>query len=181
MKRILSIMLCAVVVFGLSSCKQEPTDNYDDDSFQEGVQYGIEDTFLRLYNSMCFENEQPLSYGEVWDTEHFSLSIYDTINDDEAYLSYDLTLKGATVNDCLERDVFFFNIYAYSDTDGMILEYDDFVWDGMLDYEGTTDEYLQGNKIKSRCELLDNSDGQFIVIIIATKGYLYNASYQIEK
>jgi hypothetical protein len=175
-KKTFCFLLCITLVFGLTSCKQNINEIHDE-AFQEGVQHGIEDTFLRLYNSICFENEPIISYGDVWDTDHFSLTIYDTINDDEAYLTYDLILKDTTVEDCFEREVFFFNIYAYSDTKGLILVRDDFLWDGLLDYEGSNDEYLKGNRVKSRCELLDNSDIQSIVIIIATKGYLYSATY----
>ena len=169
--------MCFALVFGLTSCNKNANNDYNE-AFQEGVRYGREETFLNLYNSICFENEVTLSYGDVWDTDHFSLTLYDTINGEEAYLAYDLVLKGTTLEDCLESEVFFFNIYAYSDTEGLILVRDDFVYDGALYYEGLTDEYLKGNNVKSRCELLDNSEAQSIVIIISTKGYLYSATYQ---
>ena len=165
------------LIFCLSSCEQK-TNSDSDESFQEGVQFGIEDTFLRLYNSIGLVDEPILLYGYTWNTDHFSLTIYDTINEEEAYITYDLTLKNTTINDCLKRETFFFNIYAFSETEGMILDSDNFIWDGALYYEGSTDEYLQGNNIKSRCELLDNSEIQSIIIIIATKGHLYSATYQ---
>lgn len=171
--KICTFVLCIALIFSLTSCHKQTNDN----QFQEGVEYGMEEMFLRIYNSTGFENEKILSYGDVWNTKHFSLSIRDTITKSEAYISYNLTLKTTTVGQCLELEDFFFNIYAVSDTEGMILMNDDFIWHSVLDYEGSTDEYLQGNKVKGRCKLLDNSESQTLIIIIATGGYLYTATY----
>ena len=164
------------VISFLSSCEQKIDADYDE-AFQEGVQYGESDMFLRLYNSIGFENEQILLKGDTWKTEHFSLIIHDTINDDEAYITYDLTLKNTTIGDCIETGNFFFNVYAFGDTEGIILDADNFVWDGALYCEGSQDDYLKGNNVKGRFELLDNSEKQSIIIIIATKGFLYSATY----
>ena len=173
--RICCFALCIALIIPFTSCQQKPNDG--DEQFQKGVEYGTEDMFLRIYNSIGFENERTLLYGNTWTTKHFSLTIYDTITKDKAYISYYLTLKNTTVGNCVESDEFFFNIYAISESKGMILAQDDFIWDGAIYYEGDVDEYLQGNTIYGRCNLLDNSEIQTLIIVIATKGYLYSATY----
>lgn len=176
---VISFALTLTLIFSLTSCQQKENDDYSDERFQKGVEYGMEDMFLRIYNSTKFENEKLLFYGDIWDTEHFSLTMFDTITKDEAYIGYDLTLKTTTVGNCAKSEEFFFNIYAFSDSEGLILKNDDFLWDSALYYEGSTDEYLQGNNVKGKCKLLDNSEIQTLIIIIATKGHLYSATYYI--
>lgn len=172
------VSLFIVLSFSLYSCQQNTPETDNSEQFQAGVEQGWADAFLSLYNSIGFENEKILLYGDTWDTEHFTLTIYDKITPDEAYISYDLILKNTTVEHCHDFESFFFNIYAISDTEGMILTSDDFIWDGSLNYEGSTDEYLAGNYVKGTCELLDNSKIQSLIIIISTKGHLYSATYQ---
>lgn len=168
---------CLAFIIPFTSCQQKTNYEYAEEQFQKGFERGREDMFLRIYNSIDMENEQILFYGDVWNTDLFALTIYDTINSNESYITYDLTIKSTTVGHCADYEDFFFNIYAISDSEGMILTSDDFIWNGALYYEGSTDDYLQGNNVKGKCKLLDNSEIQTLIIIIAANGHLYTATY----
>lgn len=181
MKKILIHLCCVTLLIALSlslyACNQENDSQADDEQYQKGYNQGIEDTFLGLYNSIGLENEQILFYGDVWDTEDFSLTLCDKIDEKDAYINYNLTLKNTTVEHCFDQNTFFFYIYALSDTEGMLLMGEDFIYDGLLNDEVSTEEYLAGNNVKGKCKLLDNSEIQTLIIIISTKGHLYSAIY----
>lgn len=182
-KRILSIALCVVLCLSFSSCISDGTKCEECEAeFFNGYENGIQEVFLRVFDSSG--NFETLFYGDTWDTDHFSLVLYDYIYEEEPYISYDITLKNTTIENCLEYDNFFFNIYATNGVTNnhgpygeMVLIRDDFLWDGALYYDGVTDEYEQGNNVKSKCFLYNDLEYQNFLIIIATEGCLYSAVY----
>lgn len=170
--------LCIAMLLVCSSCQQE-SDYYDDEQFQEGIEYGQEDMFLRLYNAVGFYNDETLKHGKVWNTKHFKLTFKDGNVDNNKYLFYDLYLKKTTVEKCYEDQELFFYIYAISDTEGLLLEGDDYFYDGLWGRDGEVDDYLNGRTINGEVKLLDNSSAQTMLIIIMIDGTVYTARYEI--
>lgn len=169
------VCIISICILCLSSCAQQNDDFYDDEQFQEGLEYGREDMFFRIYKSASFHNQKLLTQGDVWNTEHFSLILHDDLCSERPYIGYDITLKNTTTEKCIEDQSVFFNIFA---TNGeMVLGYDSFLWDGALDYDGSTDEYLKGNNAKSKCFLYSDTVYKKFLIIIATEGHIYCAAY----
>ena len=177
------VCVVSIFIFCLSSCSKQSDGYYDDEQFQEGVEYGIEDTFLRMYDAVGLYNDEILWSGDIWDTDCFSLVLCDKRINDESYISYKLTLKNTTVGHCAEFGDVFFNIYAIGDTKGMILTRDNFIWyDDFFgsDESKTVEEFLDGNTAEGHIELIDDSDFQTLIIIIMTEGRLFTATYDYD-
>lgn len=176
-KTILVIAICMALLFSFSSCEKESDNHNYDNRFQEGVEYGIADTFLRIYNAVGFHDEEILKNGDAWNTKHFKLIFTDYNSGGKKYLHIDLTLKNTTLDRCFEYGDLFFNIYSISDTEGMVLSADEFIDLSLFEYSGDTENFLAGNTAKTSIELLDNSDIQTLMIIIVIEGTLYTATY----
>ena len=182
-KRMFIITVCILLVLCLCSCVDKDTKCDEcEEEYLNGYENGIEDMFMRMYNAT--EDFTTLFNGDIWETEHFSLTMYDSINGEEPYISYDIILKNTTIDHCLNYESFFFYVFAtYGTTSNyvpygkMILTEDDFILYGMIDYEGSTDEYLQDNKAKSECHLYSDVQYDNFMIVIATEGALYTAAY----
>lgn len=179
LKNICCTALCIVLLFCLPSCHQAEDDYFDDERFQRGVEHGVEDTFLRMYNAVGFYNDETLMFGDTWNTKHFSLTIVDYEVKGDKYLFYNLNLQKTTVGKCYEGESLFFYIYAISDTDGIVLSGDDYYYDGILEYDGDTDDYLNGKIINGKVKLFDNSSAQTMLIIIMIDGSVYTATYEM--
>lgn len=164
--------LCLLLCMALGSCNQSDPDNdYDDAAFQEGVDYGMREIFEYLYTASDHSNERLLDWDEKWDTEDFSLTLTDDLNDGEVYLDYRLTLKNTTVDDSFRDRSFFFNIYSYDDYNDRIeyaiLDYDNYSLANVLDADG--------HKLKDSIPVPNEVD--HIIIIIVTEGNFYVAEY----
>lgn len=179
MKRIICILLLVLMCLPLYSCDSEESDYYEDEMFQEGIEYGQEEMFLRMYNAVGFYNDEILMYGDTWNTKHFKLTFKDGNVDNNKYLFYELYLKKTTVEKCYEDQELFFYIYAISDKEGILLEGEDYYFDGILCHDGDTDDYLNGRTINGEVKLLDNSSAQTMLIIIMIDGDVYTARYEI--
>ena len=184
MKKLLSIVLCAILIFGLSSCDQASNESDTDDAYLEGLERGQKDTFLSLVNaSRC---QKILSYADVWETEDFSLSFTDSKV--EATHSYDydgyehllkcrLTLNDFTVEECYEEKNIYLGIYSRT-------------WDGKWsEVASNYDHYfiyiddllnaLENHTAEATFELYDNP--RYVVTIIVIDGILYHATYHINE
>jgi hypothetical protein len=179
-KFILNTCVIILCVFFISSCTEQGDDYYDDERFYEGVECGMEDMFLRIHNAVGFYNEEILWSGDIWNTDCFSLVLYDQRIDNEPYVGYKLTLKNTSVGHCAEFGDLFFNAYAIGDTDGMVLSYDDFITYGALGSDDPIDKYLNGNTIEGHFKLIDDSDLQTLIVIIVTEGRLFTATYDYD-
>lgn len=179
-KIIVSIALSMVLIFSLSACTQQNDDCYDDEQFQKGIEYGMETMFSMIHNAIGFCNEEILFSGDVWDTDCFSLTLYDKRINNMAYVEYKLILKNTSVSNCAEYGDVFFNAYAIGDIEGMVLSYDDFIYYGVTNNDISVDEYLDGNTIEGQFRLIDNSEFQSLMIIIVTEGKLFSATYDYD-
>ena len=182
MKNICIFVLCVILVLGLSSCTYEKEDCPKcDNQFHSGYDKAVKDVFFDNFNASV--DFTTLFCGDVWNTEHFTLIMCDKLYGEDWVLNYDITLKNTTIADCLQYENFYFNIYSCyeSENDGrdgeMILESDGFIWDGVIDYEGTTEEYEKGNNVKSKCFLYEDVEYQNFLIVITTEGCIYSAVY----
>lgn len=168
------LVLCAIFAFALSAC-DTPTN--DDSQFEEGVEHGMEDIFLRIYDASDLRSEEFLMHGDCWQTKHFEIVFEDEELNGDRYLHFKLELKTTTVERCFDYGEVYFNIYAMSDSQGMLLEYDNFLDYGLINYDGSTDEFLDGNIVEASIKLIDNADAQTMIIIIIVEGSLYTATY----
>ena len=174
------VCIIFICLLCLSSCTQQKDNYYDDEQFQKGIEYGMETMFSMIYNAIGFCNEEILFSGDVWDTDCFSLTLYDKRINDKAYVEYKLILKNTSVSHCAEYGDVFFNAYAIGDIEGMVLSYDDFIYYGVTNNDISVDEYLDGNTIEGQFQLIDNSEFQSLMIIIVTEGKLFSATYDYD-
>ena len=183
MKRILSVMLCAVLVFGLSSCGQTSNDSDIDDSYLEGLEKGERNMFLNLWQASTFSRE--LVYGETWETEDFSLSFTDykveatyssAYDDYDHLLKCDLTLKKFTTDEGIENKNIYFGMYSYSSPgkwEVIVADYEDYYFSAILEDDYTFGSYTSNPSF----QLYDNQ--QYVGTIIVINGTLYKISYRL--
>ena len=176
-KCIVSILLFLAVLFCICSCANDTDCVYCEEEFEKGLELGKEEMFLSLFNSICMENEMQLSSGETWKTNAFKLTLTDSIKDGKPIINYLLVLENSTVEEIHEFEEIFFCMYAYGEKNELILSGQEFIFDGVINYDGETKDYLEGNVIEAYAYLPDNA--MCVTIIISTKGELYNAFYYV--
>lgn len=185
MKRVLVIALCAVLIFGLSSCGKNDKESNLDDSYLEGLDRGQKDTFLSLFNASS--PQKFLSYADVWETEAFSLSFTDSKVENTysyAYDEYDhllkcnLALKDFTIDEGQEEKNIYLGMYSRT-SDGtwceVVSDYEYYYLSAIVE-----DNYTWGSyTAEATFELYDNP--RYVVTIIVVDGTLYNAVYMVNE
>ena len=182
MKKILSLTLCAVLIFCISSCGQTSNESDMKDAYLEGLERGERNMFLNLWQASSYT--KALSYGDTWETEDFSLSFTDymtpstvSYGPSEVHtLKCKLTLTNFTIDEGLENKDIYFGMYSYS-TPGkwevIVADYEDYYM-----YAICEDGYNFGSYTSiASFELYDNQ--QQVATIIVVDGNLYKAIYSL--
>lgn len=175
MKSFISVIIAIVLCVSMSSCSSNQVVS-SDDSYLEGIEQGKQDIFIDLW--MASSNVSILSFGDIWETDHFSLEIQGKRKTEVAYeqnapyIEFNLTLNGITIEECAKRDKMLFNIYSITDGKwNMVLGYDDY-------YAYTALQHLDGNNGIGDVGIYENTE--FLVVIIVIDSCIYTARYYVE-
>lgn len=169
--KICTLILCISLIFSFASCTQSNNDDDNMDAYLEGVTQGREDLFLSLFNASGIDFES-LFEGDVWDTNHFSLTFTDENNNSGTYLKYNMTLKNTTMEECFEREEMFFYIFDMAD-ENFVLEYDDYYIFAIVE-----NDYPLGYNAKGTVPI-SNEEAVSLIMIIVIDGHLYSAAYYL--
>lgn len=173
LKTMVSLALCAILCFGLSSCENKENNNTIDDSYLEGLERGEKNIFVSLYKATSRQAEI-LKYDDVWETDHFILSFRDFETSDSSFLECDLTLKGTTIDEALEKEYIYFGLYSHPSSNTwntIVADYEDYYMWAILEDDYNWGDYTS----RTTFEIYDNQ--RTVVAIIAIQGNIYTAGY----
>ena len=175
MNRCISAIIAMMLCVTLSSCSSNQEFSHHD-SYHEGIEQGKRDMFVDLW--MASSDVAALNFGDIWETEHFTLIINGkrktevSYNPNAPFIEFDLTLNDITIEECANSDEMLFNIYSITDGKwSMVLGYDDY-------YTYSALQHLDGNH--GRADVGIYEDIEFLVVIIVIDSCIYTARYYVE-
>ena len=182
MKRLFTIVLCVLLMLILSSCQKNDNVSNIDDPYLEGIAQGEKNAFLNLFNASPLN--KALTYGEVWETDDFSISFSDLqVESTYAYDNYEhilnckLTLNNFTIDEVYEEKNIYLGIYSRT-ADGqwseVVSDYEYYYMSTILDDNYTWGDY----SAEADFQLYDNP--KYVVAIIVIDGNLYKVSYHCQ-
>ena len=119
MRKVISIFLCIIIVFGLSSCDNRDTEcEKCEEEYFDGLSNGQATVFMELYNSV--PTKKRLSQNTTWREKDFSFTIshIQEIHDDfevvetETIISTSLYLPDSTVQQAFDENDIYIGIYG---------------------------------------------------------------------
>ena len=190
-KKISSLIIAALFCISLTSCNRcenkYSLDEYSlDDAEFAGVLQGHYEAFMSLWNATG--KPETLAPGEPWQTEHFTLTLNDTILPGVAAYGYEdmpgvefkLNTASLTLEECILDEKFFFcarEIGEDIQQDELLFNSSDLFWGYAESCDGGDyDDYLNGHSCRAALEI--DKECTEIQIIIVTDSSIYKALYQ---
>lgn len=166
MKNLIVFLVALLLFLSVSACSNQQTGTKVDDSYLEGIDNGHYEVFEDLWNAS--PSTKYLSWGETWETSHFSLTVKNTIYEGNPSAEFTLQSNGLSMEQCFEDSRMTFYAFAESDEYRELFAGDDFYWyaviQGLSEYSG-----------QAITQIYDDEDAVLIVIVV--DGKVYKAEY----
>ncbi len=170
MKKAIILFLIAGLCINLSSCSSSQDISSADDHYLEGLEQGYEDVFLNLWRATA-SGDNMLDSGELWETEHFTITITSDKNEWRSNISIELITHNLSISECFDEQQMLFNVFSYDGSQFSGLLTDDlfYMYAQLEEITQHTAQATVGIDDTTKC----------IAILVAIDSCIYKATYNI--